>query len=159
MDICWLVPVCMTSLQRFLKWWLLEIKSIPYFSASSHALVTHVVTSHKCCLSSSLNTCLINLVPGTSWSLFRYDRIVIWQYILGDIWPHSPTTITLLVVDLTCTTYRNLWRCVMHTEHHNKYRQVSNIRHTLERNKIVDHSDVVGASPVGAAPTTSSFST
>ena len=26
-------------------------------------------------------------------------------------------------------------------------------------NKIVDHSDVVGASPVGAAPTTSSFST
>ena len=39
------------------------------------------------------------------------------------------------------------------------YRQVSNIRHTLESNKIVDHSDVVGASPVGAAPTTSSFLT
>ena len=39
------------------------------------------------------------------------------------------------------------------------YRQVSNIRRTLEDNKIVDHSDVVGASPVGAAPTTSSFST
>ena len=40
-----------------------------------------------------------------------------------------------------------------------KYRQVSNIRRTLVGNKIVDHSDVVGASPVGAAPTTSSFST
>ena len=39
------------------------------------------------------------------------------------------------------------------------YRQVSNIRRTLLGNKIVDHSDVVGASPVGAAPTTSSFST
>ena len=39
------------------------------------------------------------------------------------------------------------------------YRQVSNIRRTLVRNIIVDHSDVVGASPVGAAPTTSSFST
>ena len=39
------------------------------------------------------------------------------------------------------------------------YRQVSNIRRTLVGNKIVDHSDVVGASPVGAAPTTSSFST
>ena len=39
------------------------------------------------------------------------------------------------------------------------YRQVSNIRRTLVCNKIVDHSDVVGASPVGAAPTTSSFST
>ena len=39
------------------------------------------------------------------------------------------------------------------------YRQTSNIRRTLMGTKIVDHSDVVGASPVGAAPTTSSFST
>ena len=42
---------------------------------------------------------------------------------------------------------------------HSIYRQVSNIRRTLVGNYIVDHSDVVGASPVGAAPTTSSFST
>ena len=40
-----------------------------------------------------------------------------------------------------------------------KYRKISNIRRTLVGYKIVDHSDVVGASPVGAAPTTSSFST
>ena len=39
------------------------------------------------------------------------------------------------------------------------YCKVSNIRRTLVGNKIVDHSDVVGASPVGAAPTTSSSST
>ena len=39
------------------------------------------------------------------------------------------------------------------------YRQVSNIRRTLVGNKIVDNEDVVGASPVGAAPTTSSLST
>ena len=39
------------------------------------------------------------------------------------------------------------------------YRKVSNIRRTLVGIKIVDHSDVFGASPVGAAPTTSSFST
>ena len=39
------------------------------------------------------------------------------------------------------------------------YHQVSNISCTLEGIDIVDHSDVVGASPVGAAPTTSSFST
>ena len=38
-------------------------------------------------------------------------------------------------------------------------RQISIISRTLVGNKIVDHSDVVGASPVGAAPTTSSFST
>ena len=34
-----------------------------------------------------------------------------------------------------------------------------NISRTLVGNKIVDNSDVVGASHVGAAPTTSSFST
>ena len=39
------------------------------------------------------------------------------------------------------------------------YRQVSNIRRTVIGNKIVDNSDVVGASPVSAAPTTSSLST
>ena len=39
------------------------------------------------------------------------------------------------------------------------YRKVFNIRRTLVGKKIVDHSDVVGASPVGAAPTTSSLST
>ena len=39
------------------------------------------------------------------------------------------------------------------------YRKTSNISRTLVGNKIVDNSDVVGASPVGAAPATSSFST
>ena len=39
-----------------------------------------------------------------------------------------------------------------------KYRKISNISCTLVDNKIVDHSDVVGVSPVGAAPTASSFS-
>ena len=39
------------------------------------------------------------------------------------------------------------------------YRQVSNISRTLVGNTIVDHSDVIETSPVGAAPTTSSFST
>ena len=39
------------------------------------------------------------------------------------------------------------------------YRKTSNIRRTLVGNKIVDHSDAVGASPVGAALTTSSSST
>ena len=36
--------------------------------------------------------------------------------------------------------------------------QISYIRPNLVANKLVDHSDVVGASPAGAAPTTSSFS-
>ena len=42
---------------------------------------------------------------------------------------------------------------------HYTYRKTSNISRTLVCNKTVDHSDVDGASPVGAAPTTSSFLT
>ena len=37
--------------------------------------------------------------------------------------------------------------------------KLSNKSHTLVGNKIVDHSDVVGAVPVSAATNTSSFST
>ena len=39
------------------------------------------------------------------------------------------------------------------------YCETYNMRRTLVRNKIVGHTDVVGAAPVGTAPTTSSFST
>ena len=39
------------------------------------------------------------------------------------------------------------------------YRKTSNVSGTSVDHKIVDHSDVTGAPPVGAAPTTSSFST
>ena len=37
--------------------------------------------------------------------------------------------------------------------------KTSNTSRTLVGNKIVDHSDVAGESPIGAAPTASSFST
>ena len=39
------------------------------------------------------------------------------------------------------------------------YHQTSHIKCTLVGNIIVDHSNAVGASPVGVAPTTSEFST
>ena len=39
----------------------------------------------------------------------------------------------------------------------NSYRQISKTSRTFVANQIVDQSDVVGASPVGAASTTSSF--
>ena len=41
----------------------------------------------------------------------------------------------------------------------NIYRKFSNIICALEGNKIIDHSGGVGASPAGAAPTTSSLAT
>ena len=37
------------------------------------------------------------------------------------------------------------------------YIKTSNISRTFLGNKIVDHSDVVGVAPVGAAPTTSVY--
>ena len=39
------------------------------------------------------------------------------------------------------------------------YRQISNVRRTSVAKKIIDLSDVVGASPTGTAPTTSERST
>ena len=59
----------------------------------------------------------------------------------------------------------NHWGRAMHIcvselgQHFFEYRKTSSIRCTLVGNKSVNHSDVVGASPVGAAPTTSSFPT
>ena len=50
-------------------------------------------------------------------------------------------------------------QCVLEKYHVHMCRHTSIIGHTLVGNKIVDHSDVVGASPAGAAPTPSSFST
>ena len=68
--------------------------------------------------------------------------------------------------ELTLNTYTYLVMIYFNIAVHNDFRtnrnvycQTSNIRHTLVGNRIVDHSGVVGASPVGAAPTTSSFST
>ena len=54
------------------------------------------------------------------------------------------------------TTVRGLNRAC-HQPYQWNNRQTSNISRTLAGNKMTDHSDVVGASPVGAAPTTSSF--
>ena len=65
--------------------------------------------------------------------------------------------------DATPKDTGNLIRWILGERYHHPnntiYRQVSNISRTLVANKIVDHSDAFGASPVGAAPTTSSFST
>ena len=60
--------------------------------------------------------------------------------------------------------YHKKPHCPTHPQHFKvvydfTYRQTCNINHTFVGNDIGDHSDVVGASPVGIAPSTSSFST
>ena len=83
------------------------------------------------------------------------------SYLIG--WQHGPQAIRSHVrksaLVLTWIVLVILAPDQFHATRHTWYRQVSNISRTLVDNKIVDHSDVVGASPVGAAPTTSSFST
>ena len=63
--------------------------------------------------------------------------------------------LAFLVFNLTWFSI-HLYTIIIHSYNN---RKTYNIRRTLVGNKIVEHSDVVGASPVGAAPTTSSFST
>ena len=64
--------------------------------------------------------------------------------------------LTHWVLNLSMINVMSLFCCIPQNM---IYRKTSNISRTLVGNKIVDNSDVVGASPVGAAPTTSSFST
>ena len=54
--------------------------------------------------------------------------------------------------ELSCPSWFEIERMAVYY-----YRQTSNIRRTLVGNTIDGHSDVVGAAPVGAAPTISSF--
>ena len=75
---------------------------------------------------------------------------------------HEHIALIHLSMDQICRNITNgplkfIWK--LHQEPDNSYRQISNISRTLVCNEIVYHSDVVGVSPVGAAPTTSSFST
>ena len=58
-----------------------------------------------------------------------------------------------------CFTTPEIIDCMVFACYGRTYRKTSNISRTLVVSKIVDNSDVVGAAPVGAAPTTSSFST
>ena len=72
-------------------------------------------------------------------------------------WPIVPWKLTFCLAHQTLNFRGGLANS--HDIISNRYRKTSNISRTLVGNKIVDHSDVVGTSPVGAAPTTSSFST
>ena len=69
-------------------------------------------------------------------------QIMAWRR-RGDK-PLSEPMMDKLLTHICVTRPQWVWR--------HMYHQTSNISHTLVGNEIVDHSDVVGASPVGAAP-------
>ena len=104
--------------------------------------ISNTVTMHDRWVLTSFNEKRFQLsAPTYCWEMIANGKISLWLY-------SCSTKISLITG--SCTFAANQTRI---------YRQTSNINHTLVGNIIVDHSDVVGASPVGAAPTTSSFST
>ena len=75
-------------------------------------------------------------------------------------WPNSMTSwIIMTLISVRICLYDSLFGSVPKSRTNSIYHYTSNISSTLVGNKIFDHSDVVGASPVGTAATTSSFST
>ena len=103
-------------------------------------------------------------IPVLKWCIVGHDTGALWDLSsldfstgLSHAWcqaitlTHEDTCILSIIFKLHCVMKFSIWKYM--------YRKTSNISCTLVGNKIVDHSDVVGASSVGAAPTTSSFST
>ena len=79
---------------------------------------------------------------------FSLNKKSIWKYCLRNV---SLNGLNNMFTLKGCSYDRRLLNMT--------YRQACNISRTLVSNKIVDHSDAVGASPVGVAPTASSYST
>ena len=89
------------------------------------------------------------ILPRLNNHVTPNNRTIIARCILGHIRQNF-----VLTNNSTIQTQRKLKFSFKKT-----YRKTSHISRTLVGNKIVDNSDEVGASPVGAAPTTSSLST
>ena len=98
------------------------------------------------------------LAPSKWDTSLQSNTVSHWLDANLGISPAIYSFMCILQVDYTVPGYRSP-PPVSEVRFPEIYRKTSNIRLTLVGNKIVDHSDVVGASPVGAAPTTSSFST
>ena len=106
--------------------------------------------------------------PIVSWLYFKQVSIRVCglqnsltfpRVFSAFLWPWDPSSMFCYYFN-----YNFVNKMRIHHQSHRissiwSYRKVSNISHTLVGNQIVDKSDVVGASPVSAAPTTSSFST
>ena len=93
---------------------------------------------------------------------FNGTTVEVWEYISYFI-QHFTDYVSSLGLKLIHVSKRgslifSCHFCLFDYRCYLTYRQTSNIRRALVGNNIVDQSDVIGASPVGAAPTTSSFS-
>ena len=119
-------------MQYYMQYWYNTIQGLKFYSMSSkvHLSETHWIVAAPVPDFSKKNLTVVKCIENVPLCLFNGSYL--YFHYSNTAWA----------------------RVIMRV-----YRQVSNISRTLVGNKIVDHSDVVGASPVGAAPTTSSFST
>ena len=101
-----------------------------------HSLLTVVIFARSCQEYDPIGTIIIS----TKQTYIHYCDVIM-----------SVTASQVIGVLIVCRFFRRY-------SNYN-YRQISNIKCAFVGNQIIDHSDVVGASPAGAAPTTTSFST
>ena len=131
-----------------LGWWegSFFIRNMPYLACPDPLMIIIIYTHHDTASSLHIKIYVIQATHVLQLLItFNCDP----QQFLST----SLSKLMLIICLWQCAKGHCLWQTNQHT------RQTSNIRRTLVGNKLVDHPDVVGASPVGAAPTTSAFST
>ena len=108
---------CNAVSQKFLNWLVIRflqyclnfaplfmLRYISYFCAST--FVTQVLKPQSCNFNNSEYVCLTIIFGARFCSIFKKHIALICADMLGGIFPLSPTTIMLLVVDFTFRTHR-----------------------------------------------------
>ena len=125
---------------------------------SSWKLTRGIVQTRVCNRGSSWGLCPMR-VGCTLLGLFM-ERVPVVRFFPYRIKMHRPLSLSDEPDNNKETIgFRTYLRLNLLSGWYTIYHKTCNISCTLVGIKIVDDSDVVGASPVGAAPTTSSFST
>ena len=106
------------------------------------------------------NTAIMDIEYRSNFELTKIHPIArLFRQTVGCLlWLCWKRLTVACIMWLHCTEWLVLGTVLIFRSQSN-YRKTSDISCTLVCNKIVDHSDVVGASPVSAAPTTSSYLT
>ena len=102
----------------------------------------------------------VSVKHGHMWCMSVLLNLPVYFSTVNNLFTYWCCDCNVLNPMLICVIIANLPHIapILSSRNSCDYRKTSNIRRTMEGNAIVDHSDVVGVSPVGAAPTTSSFS-
>ena len=137
----------------------LNADSMPYRAISLTANMVIIAFNSFLTASSGKNVCMARC-ELTHWCLGENITLQ-WQGIFGT-WMNIKFAIYIYIKVRYNLFYIGKYLHEFLADVHQKllfltYRQTSNISNSLVGNKLADHSDVVEASPVGAAPTTSSF--